>query len=221
MINNYSHIGFLPGNSLQSSELNELQERFYLDQTLQNNFLFNWLIFTENNFTITGLQSDTYNGPYSGNIIPLNPNLIETFYSLNNITIRLNSGWYKINHNITSNMAVWVYLDGVKEISVPMSISGGLYYVGMNIELSEILCTSTEEDEGYFFNSNVGGYIEPWIPGSNRFKILIGDLKLIFPNEQTSQDLTILKIRTGTGEIASGRFLIQYINNYKINDIIT
>jgi len=217
MINNYSHIGFLPGNSLQSSEINEIQERFYLDQTLQNNFLYNWLIFSDNYQTITGLSGDAYLG--SNKCLPINPNLIESYYDNGNVIINLKVGWYKINSEITSNMSIWCYLDEVKTLSVPFTANAGLYTVVLDISLEEILCSSIEEDEGYAFNSNVGGFIEPWIQGSNRFKLKINDLILRYPSEQNLYDAVIAKIRTGIDGIEIGRFLVQYNNNYKINDI--
>lgn len=219
MINNYSHIGFLPSNSLQSSELNEIQERFYLDQTLQNTFLANWLILTENNSIITGLDSSPYLGPYVTNAIPINPNLIEAYNTADNIIVNLNIGWYKINNSITNNMSIWCYLDEMKTISLPISSSAGLYTVTLDVSFTDIPCSPEESEEGYTFNSNVGGYIEPWIFGSNRFKLVINDLQVKYPTDQTLDDLTIIKIRTGIDGIAFGRFLIQFNNNYKINDI--
>jgi len=221
MLNNYSHIGFLPGNSLQSSEINEIQERFYLDQTLDNIFLFNWLVFTENYSNITGNLNDLYYGSSYYNSIPINPNLIESYYLDNLITIKIKTGWYKIKHLTTSEIAIWVYLNEDKETSFPINIPSGKYDIGLDISFEEVLCSSDEADEGYFFNSNVGGYIESWIPGSNRFKLTINNIKLIYPLEQNLSNIVIGKVRTGIDNIPSGTFLIQYNNNYKINNIVT
>jgi hypothetical protein len=91
--------------------------------------------------------------------------------------------------------------------------------LSIELDYTEILCTDDENNEGYFFNSNVGGYIEPWIRGSNRFKLNITQFKIIEPANQQQSDLTIGQIRTNIDGIPSGRFLIQYNNNYKINDI--
>lgn len=217
MINNYSHIGFLPGNSLQSSEVNEIQERFYLDQTLRNNFLFNWLVFTDNYSVLTGRVEDNYLGLNFS--LPINSNLIEAYQSASEIKINFKTGWYKINNSITNNMSIWCYLDTDKTTTIPLNSSNGLYTVILDVSFDEIACSSAQEDEGYAFNSNVSGFIEPWIPGSNRLKLTIKDLIVRYPEEQNLDDLAIIKIRTGIDGIESGRFLIQYTNNYKINDI--
>lgn len=215
-INNYSHIGFLPGNSLQSSELNEIQERFYLDQTLYNSFLFNWLIFSDNDSLITGKTDDKY--LYSASCLPINPNLVEASYESNSLTIVVNPGWYKVNSPVTNNMSVWLYLTQGKSATVD-SPSTGIYTICLDLEHEEILCSNNIEDEGYEFNSNVGGYIEPWVPGSNRLKLSLKDLIVKLPNQQRPEDLPLVKIRTGIDNIANGRFLVQYMNNYKIDDI--
>lgn len=219
MINNYSHIGFLPGNSLQSSELNEIQERFYLDQTLQSNFIHNWFIFTENYTAITGIESSSYLGPYSTNVLPMNPKMVVAYYSVTDLTVTLNVGWYKINNQSTNNMSIWCYLNESKTTSMSMNAAAGTYTVVLDFSFSEVLCSADGIEEGYAFNSNVGGYIESWIPGSNRFKASINNVFIQYSTDQIPTDLTIAKIRTGVDDVVSGRFLVQYNNNYKINDI--
>lgn len=219
MINNYSHIGFLPGNSLQTSELNEIQERFYLDQTLNSFLIGNWLIYSSDYSYVTGSTMDTYDGLSVNGIIPSNPNQIEIYYDNENIIVNMNSGWYRINHTLTNNISMWVFLDNQITNTLSLTTEDGLYLIFVNINFEEIECSSDENDEGYSLNSNSGGFIEPWIPGSNRFKLSISDFKILKPFEQEFNDIPIAKIRKGIDSVPSDTFLIQYTNNFKINEI--
>jgi hypothetical protein len=217
MINNYTHIGFLPGNSLQSTELNELQERFYLNQTLDNNFLANWLIFSEDYSSITG-TTDPYIGPFNQKIIPLNPNQIQASLT-DSIEITMKSGWYKLTEHHTGQINLWTYLEEDKKAYLPIT-SIGTYGFGVIVEFKEIECTNNENDEGYQFNSNVADFIEPWIQGSNRFKLSITDFQIIYEIEATPNLIRIGNIKKGIDTIPNGTILVQYNNNYKINNIV-
>ena len=219
MVNNYTHIGFLPGNSLQSSELNELQERFYLNQTLDNNLMSNWLIFSDNYSFITGSTFDNYTGIPSTGIIPVNPNLVDSYTDSSSVIIRMNPGWYRVNNYNTNNISLWAYLDEQKITSLALNSLDATYTVRITISLEEILCSSLEDDEGYSFNSNTGGFVEPWIQGSNRFKLTITEMEVLQPIQQNVTDIVLCKIRKGVSNVSSSNFLVQYINNYKINDI--
>jgi hypothetical protein len=219
MVNNYTHIGFLPGNSLQSSELNELQERFYLNQTLDNNLISNWLIFTDDYSNITGSTFDNYLGIPSSGILPLNPNLVEINESSSDLVIKINPGWYRINDFKTSNISLWTYLEEETTLTLSINTSDDLYTVKVDISIEEVLSSSIEEEEGYQFNSNTGGFIEPWIQGSNRLKLIISKIELVLPIEQSNGDILLCKIKKGIDNVPSNNFLIQYPNNYKINVI--
>ena len=67
---NYYAIAFNPGYPLQASELNEVQELFFINNTLSNRFSSIW-------------QARGSNIPYWNGMIPLNPTYI--FWTLSNL----------------------------------------------------------------------------------------------------------------------------------------
>jgi hypothetical protein len=156
---NYYAIAFNPGYPLQASELNEVQELFFINNTLSNRF---------NSI------------PYWNGMIPLNP----TYISLTNVTntsgtwtgnISISNGWYLWN-NPNSNLGFWIYLD--ENVAGTFSIPfGDTKYIGFKVLDQVISCCSSStcsetQDEDIRDNSSgfPGGYLTC---GASRLKATI------------------------------------------------
>lgn len=98
---NYYMLGFRPGYALQAQELNELQELFYVQQTLSLNLISNW------STTSTGVPVNLNGLPWNG-ATPLSPNLVT--YSSGTGTLTFKQGWYLLKHtDFNAGLAVWAY----------------------------------------------------------------------------------------------------------------
>ena len=69
---NYPMLAFKPGYALQASELNEIQDTFYIQKTLSDNLLQNWWK-TGTNLSLTGTATSALYGPGWEGAIPLSP----------------------------------------------------------------------------------------------------------------------------------------------------
>jgi len=164
---NYYAIAFNPGYPLQASELNEVQELFFINNTLSNRFSSIW-------------QARGSNIPYWNGMIPLDP----TYISLTNVTntsgnwtgnITISNGWYLWN-NPNSNLGFWIYLD--ETVSGTFDIPfGDTKYIGFTVLDQVISCCSSStcsetQDEDIRDNSSgfPGGYLTC---GASRLKATI------------------------------------------------
>lgn len=99
---NYYGLAFKAGYPLQASELNELQEIFYVQSTLNN------LLPTQ-----TGWTAGTV--PWNGST-PFTPGLI-TSAGTNSITATADAGWYLVEKtDVNGGLGVWVYNPTAKTI---------------------------------------------------------------------------------------------------------
>ena len=172
---NYVMTGFRPGYALQASELNEIQERFFLNQTLTVTMLSNWgsamLDYGP------GWGSSDATGPGRGGLTPISPTMITK--SGTNITF--SKGWYlaqiplfdttensEIGDNSQRNFKVWIYSDVNRTCSIPGNNSG---YIGFNITQEYV--TETEDID---LNDNSSGDGGTNGPGATRYKLVISGL---------------------------------------------
>jgi len=164
---NYYAIAFNPGYPLQASELNEVQELFFMNNTLSNRFSSIW-------------QARGSNIPYWNGMIPLDP----TYISLTDVTktgvnwtgtIRISNGWYLWN-NPNSNLGFWIYLDDdvAGTFTIPFNTTR---YIGFTVLDQVISCCSSStcsetQDEDIRDNSSgfPGGYLTC---GASRLKATI------------------------------------------------
>jgi hypothetical protein len=167
---NYYAIAFNPGYPLQASELNEVQELFFMNNTLSNRFSSIW-------------QARGSNIPYWNGMIPLDP----TYISLTNVTnttntsgnwtgiITISNGWYLWN-NPNSNLGFWIYLDEnvTGTFNIPVNTTK---YIGFTVLDQVISCCSSStcsdtQDEDIRDNSSgfAGGYLTC---GASRLKATI------------------------------------------------
>ena len=181
-IKNYYAIAFNPGYPLQASELNELQELIFLNNTLSTRFSSIW---TNKAQTI----------PYWNGLIPLDP----TYISLTNVSnvtsdggswtgnVNISQGWYLWN-NPNSNLGFWIYLDEniTSNFSIPVNTTR---YIGFTI-LDQIIsccssntCSETEDSE---LRDNSSGYPGGYLTcGASRLKATINsdvDIRISIPN---------------------------------------
>ena len=167
-VKNYYAIAFNPGFPLQASELNELQEIFFINNTLSTMMCSSW-------------QSITYNIPSWTGLIPLSPTSIQ----ITNVQqilgtwsgdISIPLGWYLWGDPI-SKLRHWLYLDS--NISGSISIpTGQTRYIGLTVTKENIkCCTSNEcsdgEDSDIRDNSN-GFPGNSLTCGASRLKATIG-----------------------------------------------
>lgn len=125
---NYFAIAFKPGFPLQASELNEIQEIFYTQQTLNNT-----------------LRTTGWTGgvPWSG-ATPVSKGTV-TFGLTGNVV--LNSGWYHVQSpSINGGVGVWAYNNSAKGITISHTETTGTplgFKYGFIVKTTTIECPST------------------------------------------------------------------------------
>jgi hypothetical protein len=150
---NYILLGFKPGFPLQASELNEIQEHFFVQQTLTTEMVFNWA----NN----GLSGPAWQGA-----TPIKPELLDRTSS----TVVLSPGWLFIkNQNFIGGMGTWIYNPNSYSFSVN---TGSDTTYGIAVKIEEISATTDTS-----LNDNSGGnrniYSVSRTEGANRIKVVI------------------------------------------------
>lgn len=159
---NYVLVAFNPGYALQASELNEMQELFFINQSLNTRMMANW----------TGNE---YNIPFWEGLIPLAPSNSES--EDNNVIIRnssittggeaqfqveINPGWFYWT-DYTSKLSFWIRynLTTIQTFSTSLGGNGGTEFIGFDINTKYILCCPSincgENDNTLRDNSTTGG----------------------------------------------------------------
>lgn len=202
---NYNLIGFKPGEKLQASELNELQEIFYVQQTLSMNMIHHWFEEVNNNSMISG---PAWNGT-----TPLYPFLNsdgETLlgYTLSTsplgITLTLGEGWYLVTQ--PSGIKTWSYLSD--SLSKHYGFTGGYQYYGGISFVNEIVdCT-----EDTTLTDNSSGLWNESVCGADRYKTTISSIE--FAPVTGFNDSTLNKIVKFS--MINGNFAFYYINGVTI-----
>jgi hypothetical protein len=105
---NSNNIIFGSKKMLQASELNELQEKFYKNQSLFVEYVKNWITYSKIygvdslGFTRTGNSSINPFGFDLNKIIPLNIDMVKINKTAQTeYVITMNAGWYLLNSNLT------------------------------------------------------------------------------------------------------------------------
>jgi hypothetical protein len=226
---NYPIIAFKPGYALQASELNEIQDNFYIQQTLSNTLLNNWWK-TGNNINLTGTETSPLYGPGWEGAIPLSPDYITlldngVFFSFNAVSLPTDNAeqqrylrWMLLT-DPTTKFKFWcaINLFRISNILVFPSTLPPITYVGLRIQSSFVNCSSDETNAGYIFNDNSsGGYIQNTC-GASRFKIATtANNPFVTQTTLTGNFLPIIKIRKNADTESENLLLIQYMNNYLI-----
>jgi hypothetical protein len=145
---NYVLVAFRPGQALQASELNEIQENYYKDLTLHSILMRNWIGVTGSNF-----------GPSWTGAVPLQTTSCSLDNSTTTTTITVKKDWYLIDD---SGFKFWIYNNQELQQSNPEQ------FTGIIIETEYV--TPTEDLN---LNDNSGGSIGSAIPGADRYQINI------------------------------------------------
>jgi len=183
---NYFITGFKPGYALQAAELNEIQEQFYLQQTLSNRCLFNWLT----NTTVNGK-------PFWDGMTPLTPTMVSVTNTTESITLNFSAGWYYLTDKISSEdiqvnsgFGVWCYI-GSKSFSIAKSsISTGVSVRIGSTYSTEVISSSS--DAALYDNSNSGN-ASVNIPGADRIEFKSFEFFAFSNQLQFSDIVTISK----------------------------
>lgn len=198
---NYVYHTFTPGNPLQAQELNEIQERWQNQLTLSNNFLQYYISNSSGN-------SDQISFISSTGVI-LSPNIQAFAFSSPlsaTITIIGDSESYASVYD--NGMRYWITLPTLT-ITVNMS-SSNVRYVKLNTQITYVSCSSSVDDEGFYFNDNSSGTYISGTCGAGRVKVQAislsesssaNETNLIFRVEKDSNNGNVKVYDIGTGKI--------------------
>jgi hypothetical protein len=162
---NHSMVAFKAGSKLQASELNELQEILFLQNTLNMNMIHEWT----SHLAGTTAKGPAWNGstplfpktnPQGGTALPL---VGYTFNSSNGITIAFREGWYLAT--LPSGVKDWVYNNTDKTVRISPT-SSVEYYAGLSFGIDYITCTDDSS-----LSDNSSGSPNTSICGADRFQI--------------------------------------------------
>lgn len=170
-IKNYCQVAFRPGFPLQASELNEIQDIFFLNQTLTSTMFNLWMTTdqTTTSFPAPGWFGCTPLWPEKFLNDDMGPVTNLCYYEqINSSTIRLtaNPGWYYV-HMKKSGLKHWYYLN-TKLISENITPTTNIEYVGMNFTyqtINSVLDPSLNDNSG---SNSIGSPA-----GASRIKINI------------------------------------------------
>jgi hypothetical protein len=157
-------VAFQPGNPLQASELNELQEKRLLDNTLNFEMLGAWA---------KECFSNNLDFPKWDGAIPLYPKtdtigsdtklvgLTQT--ATNTIQVQFRTGWYLVKTD--AGLRTWVHYDNPGSASTFFSLAPATnYYVGLSKTEGYSGATSSND-----LGDNSDGTSDPSIPGADRY----------------------------------------------------
>lgn len=169
---NYSMVAFRPGFPLQASELNEIQDLFFLNQTLTTTMFNLWMTTdsTTTSFPAPGWYGTTPLWPEKFLTDEMGPVTNLCYYEQVNATtvkVTANSGWYYV-HMKKSGLKHWYYLS-TKLVSENITIGPSSTYIGMNFTYQTVNSTLDPS-----LNDNSGNNSTPGSPaGASRIKINI------------------------------------------------
>lgn len=177
---NYFLVAFNPGYALQASELNEIQEYFFLNQTLTHRMNHNWT------------KINGYSIPYWEGAVPLNPTDIlfdadnssfdGTTYTL---SVTIPSGWFlwtdsnNATSTLNSRLSFWTYFKTdttTHTITGTVATPSNSIYVGFDFTRQPIFCCPADtctslQDAGLRDNSQGSAETNYNTCGASRFKV--------------------------------------------------
>lgn len=220
---NYPILAFKPGNALQASELNEVQENFYVQKTLSDKLLQNWWK-TGTNISLTGNPVEVLYGPGWDGAVPVSPLQLAYYDSppfFFYFTVGAGFGtrqWFLVTDPVTK-FKFWSAIDvsGISSVFFVKNSLPPVSYIGMKIETSFVNCSGTETDPGFIFNDNSSGSYIANTCGASRFQLkLKSPVGFLTQTSLTSDFLPIIKIRKNADVASQNLILMQYMNNYLI-----
>jgi len=188
---NYPLIAFTPGYALQASELNEIQETFYLQQSLTQGMFAYWPLTGD-----VGRVGATLKYPMWNGAVPYNPNLV-TFA---NGIVTVAKGWYLVT--VGNSLKYWLY----NQNDLTTTATTG-QQIGFNLTFEFIPCSESQSAEGYVFTDNSAGYNNGNSCGAHRYKVIINNSLDV----STNPSRPIVELVT-----VGATTVCQYLNNLKI-----
>ena len=173
---NYVLVAFRPGQALQASELNEIQENYYKNLTLHSILMRNWIGAAGSDF-----------GPSWFGSVPLQ--ISSCNISSNSITVK--KDWYLIDD---SGLKFWVYNNEDRTITATSN-----NYIGLEIQTGYI--TPSQDPN---LNDNSGGVVGSAIPGADRYQINIVGISQGTTFASSSPIKTIAQNVNGTYKYING-----------------
>lgn len=153
---NYILLGFKGGFPLQAEELNEIQEQFFVQQTLTQKMINNWI------------KEDSDTGPGWDGVTPLSPGLITRVGR----RVTLNPGWILIKDpDFLGGFGYWIYNNTTKTISSIPTTPNLIY--GISVKYEVIDC-----DDDSTLRDSIGGSTTVFgteACGADRIKISVVD----------------------------------------------
>jgi len=188
---NYTLIAFTPGYALQASELNEIQETFYVQQSLTQGMFANWPLTGE-----VGKVGATLKYPMWNGAVPYDPNTV-TFA---NGRVTVSKGWYLVT--VGNGLKYWLH--NQNDLSAAATTG---QQIGFSLSFAFIPCSESQNAEGYVFTDNSAGYNNGNSCGAHRYKVTINNSLDVSTNP--SRPIVEL-VTVGTTTVC------QYLNNLKI-----
>lgn len=186
---NYYMVAFNPGYSLQASELNEIQELFFLNQNLTQRMNQLW-------------SKAAYSKiPYWEGLIPLDPTAISATTptvqaSKTYTTVTINPGWFLWTDN-TSKLSFWIYQPSTyTSISKNTDVGDTVGYIGFDVTKSTVLCcptTTCESGDENLRDNSSGNVVNEFTCGASRLKATFGS-EVVIRNALSDNFYPIFKI---------------------------
>lgn len=207
---NYYLVAFKPGFPLQAAELNEMQEIFYMQQTLTQIMFANWGIKEYSEQAGVAMTATPWEG-----CTPLSPSLVSVNSDPTNITVTCKAGWYLLKSpNYNGGFGVWVHIpNDVERITGlnPSSNSAVTGNYGLQVVRQTVNCTKNAspdpltEDRTLQDSSNINVINGPC--GAARIRMS----NLFFVKEQAGTEFYPMFTATANGTVASVTFKNGYI----------
>ncbi len=211
---NYTFTGFVPGYPLQASELNEVQERFFLNQTLTTTMMSNWGGLVAPDADVSGPGWGDVTAPGA---CPVSPTT-GVRGSFSSGVIEVDPGWFLVTlpDDVGGGLKQWVYFEGTGDF-------GTYRYEGINsgsavgFSVTKQYFLANENVEGFEFDPDLAdnSSLEGTPPlGAVRVKLVL--TPVVFG---TSTNTASTNDRTRVSAICSPNNdqTIRFINNYLVD----
>jgi len=194
-IKNYYLVGFKPAFPLQASELNELQEQFFVQQTLTTTCINKW-------------YGNGTSGPFWDGATPLNiSDLSVTAGSgTDTPTIKLSKGWLFVKgSSATKGLGIWIYNDQDRTYSTNIK-ANTFHGVWIKTETVDYNTDTDLSDNSGGGSRTAFGFINS---GADRIKLTVTGSGASAP-DATSEFFKILQTSTSDGTS------VKTMNGYSI-----
>lgn len=192
---NYYLVGFTPGFALQASELNEIQELFFVNQSLTLRQQNVW-------------RTEGYDVPFWEGLVPYDPTQIEVSnisynQGIGSVTVTVNPGWYLWTDFRDSKLTFWIQVNDTYTSTVSTESSND-EYIGLLISKNIITCcpaaTCSQTQDSTLRDNSQGNAENFFTCGASRFKASVDEDPIritttVEPNSPTSKFYPILKVK--------------------------